>query len=613
MAIPDEKLQELREKVDIVEVVGRQVALKRAGKSYKGLCPFHQEKTPSFYVDPHRRSFKCFGCGEWGDALDFVQKTQGKSFLEAVRSLAETTGVSLPSAPGGDAAKRRMAERDEAYRAMKVAAAFYRSVLLEHPAGEQGRLYQAERGINEEIGERFGLGYAPAPEEASWDLLSRHLVEKDVDPALAESLGLIASSERSRGHYDQFRGRLMFPVVAPGGSTIAFSGRVVPKFAQRADGEKAPKYVNSPESVLYKKSKTLFGLDVASGAIRRANRAILVEGNVDVLTMHQRGFTETVAPLGTALTPAQVELLSRFAPTVFVCFDGDRAGAAAAYSALKILLAREIEVRVVTLPEGEDPDSVELDQLQSRIDLARPGLEWLIRKMVGSGARDTPEAKGRALRALVPLLRTFKKADVRGDYCELAANLLEAPIHRIRAAVDGSPENRRSNHGPPVPHSAPMPALPRLPRGQVMLASLLVDHPELATRANQLEATERIQDARLGGIVAAVLESALDGTPQPGTGELLELVDGPARKQVFDHVFSGEFRELDDLEAVLVQAIHVCDKEALDREVARLDRESQQARASGDQGRLHELAQKRLELRRRQHELTQAQRSAGQP
>lgn len=613
MAIAEDKLQELREKVDIVEVVGRQVTLKRSGKSFKGVCPFHQEKTPSFYVDPHRRSYKCFGCGEWGDALDFVQKTQGKSFLEAVRSLAESAGVSLPSAPGGESAKRRLAQRDEAYRAMKVAAAFYRSVLLEHPAGEEGRLYQAERAIDEEIAARFGLGYAPAPEEAGWDLLTRHLADNDVSTELAESLGLTASSDRSRGHYDQFRGRLMFPVVAPGGSVIAFSGRVVPKFAQRADGEKAPKYVNSPESILYKKSKTLFGLDVASGAIRREGRAILVEGNVDVLTMHARGYSETIAPLGTALTTPQVELLRRFASTVYLCFDGDRAGAAAAYSALKILLAREMEVRVVTLPDGEDPDSIYAEQLQSRIDLARPGLEWLIRKMVGSGARDTPEAKGRALRALVPLLRTFKKADVRGDYCELAANLLDAPLHRIRAAVDGSPENQRSNHGPPVPHSAPMPALPRLPRGQVMLASLLVDHPELATRANQLQATERILDPRLSGIAGAVLEAALDGTPQPGTGELLELVDEPARKQVFDHVFSGEFRELDDLEAILIQAIHVCDKEALDREVAHLDRESQQARASGDQSRLHELAQKRLELRRRQHELTQAQRSVGQP
>jgi len=227
-SIPDDKVQEVRDKVDIVDLVGRYVELRRAGQNWKGRCPFHEEKTPSFNVNPARKGYKCFGCGEGGDAIRFVMEIEGKSFPEAVRKLAEIYGVSLPAGVGEGRAGGSTTDKDDAYALTALATTTWSTILASAPEGETGRAYLRARGLDDEVVASFRLGYAPAPSEAGWDRLARTIAEHKLSVDLAEKLGLVGRSERTGALYDRFRGRLMFPVVAPGGEVIAFSGRIVP-------------------------------------------------------------------------------------------------------------------------------------------------------------------------------------------------------------------------------------------------------------------------------------------------------------------------------------------------------------------------------------------------
>ncbi|NVB37723.1 DNA primase [Pseudenhygromyxa sp. WMMC2535] len=644
MAIPEQIIERIRESVDIVDVIGGHVGLKRSGKQYKGLCPFHDEKTPSFYVDPVRRSFKCFGCGAWGDVFDFVQKIEGVGFLSAVRTLGARVGVALPDQSEGDLrrAEAREREREQAYQVNAAAAEVYRELLLSGEHGAAGREYQAQRGIDEEIGESFRIGYAPAPEEAGWDTLVRELERRDLPIAVAESLGLVARSERSGRVFDRFRGRLMFPIIQPGGRVLGFSGRVLPRFAEGADGQKAPKYVNSPESVLYKKSRTLFGMHAAGSAMRAKERGILVEGQIDVVSMHQRGYTETVAPLGTALTKPQCEMLARFTNQIVLCFDGDRAGVKAAYAAMPLLLEVGMDVRVAALPDGEDPDSLEAEQLANFLRAPGSGIEWLMRRMVAKGARQSIESRARALRALVPLLRAVRGRDARGDYCNLAAELLDVPARRVWSAVGGG-GGGASSHGPQVepeiqadpppwmspppellgqhgaedsqfpagmPHSAamrPVPVQP-LPSGQASVTALLVDRPDLARVAEREGVLERVTDQRLRPIVARVIRAALQGEKIPSEGELLELVDPTQHRMLHAEIFGHGYLEVEDPHAVLEHGLILCERDQLTHEVHTLEQRIREARASGDEDAVRDLTVERMDASHRKLRLEAAMR-----
>ena len=666
MAIPDKTIQRIREQVDIVELIGTHVGLKRSGKQFKGLCPFHDEKTPSFYVDPVRGSFKCFGCGAWGDAFDFIQRVEGVSFIAALRSLGARVGVALPDQSPGDVrrAEQRERERELAYRVNACAAEHYRSLLLESGEGEAGRDYQRERAIDDETGEIFRVGYAPAPQEAGWDSLVRELRRRELPLEVGEALGLVARSERTGSYYDRFRGRLMFPIIQPGGRVLGFSGRVLPRFAEGEDGQRAPKYINSPESLLYKKSKTLFGLHAAGSAMREGGRGILVEGQIDVVSMHQRGYRETVAPLGTALTGPQCELLARFTDRMVLCFDGDRAGAKAAYEALPLLLEVGMDVRIAALESGEDPDSTPPERLAGLLRAPGSAIEWFIKRMVAKGARESIEAKGRALRALVPLLRHVRGRDIRGDYANLAAAMLDLPARRIWAAIEGrerdsdgrgrgaggrSSAQRRSNRRAPqahggdglaghpgpgpergaepvsaspagsagsgesggsqfsagVPHSAAMRPVP-LPSGQASVTALLVDRPELARVAERRGALDQVCDVRLRPIVARVLQAALGGEAMPSEGELLELVDPSQHRLLHARVFGHAYLEIDDPQAALLEGLALCERETLESDLRELERSLALAGQRGDQDELHDLLRRRMAARARLEELARA-------
>ncbi|HEY2525173.1 MAG TPA: DNA primase [Candidatus Binataceae bacterium] len=337
---PDDKLEEIRARADIVEVIGAHVRLKRAGRNFVGLCPFHNEKTPSFSVNPERGFFHCFGCGAGGTVFNFVMRTEGLSFPEAIESLARRYGVALPER-GGDAGPGA-GERDAALRANQTAAEFFAHVLWKTPDGAAAREYLAGRGVAAETARTFMLGFAP---ERTANLA--RALEKRGLLAAAVRLGLVRQD--SGGTRDMFRGRLMFPIRDAQGRVLAFGGRVL--------DQRLPKYINSPESPLYSKSRNVYGLYEARAAIASADRALVVEGYLDAIAVWQAGFKETVASLGTALTADQLRLVGRHTRNVLACFDGDAAGRKASLRALEIFLAAGLLGRGIFIPSGFDPDT----------------------------------------------------------------------------------------------------------------------------------------------------------------------------------------------------------------------------------------------------------------
>jgi DNA primase len=594
--IPEDKVQEVRERVDIVDLIGRYVELRPAGRNHKGLCPFHDERTPSFNVNPERKGYKCFGCGAGGDAIRFVMELEGKSFPEAVRKLAELYGVNLPaaSAAARNREDQRRTERDEASTLLRTAMEVYRQVLLERNEGEAGRRYVAERGISPDTAEVFQLGYAPDPSEAGWELLTRELTRRKLSLELAEKLGLVGRSDRRAGaHRDRFLGRLMFPVIQPGGEVVAFSGRIVPPHDQGGDNP-PPKYVNSSESVVFRKGDTLFGLHAARSAIRNASRVLLVEGNIDVVALYQRGFAETVAPLGTALTEKQARILARFTEQVILCFDGDAAGKKAAAAAMPTLLAEDLDVRIVLLPEGEDPDSVDPERFATLVRDAQPALQVMM-ETLASRAGTAIDARARALDRVLPLIAGLPRASARALYAERASELFKVPLDRLRQLLKQKSRPAPSNSPDVVPTSADVRSPSPLPDGQAQLAALLVDVPHLASLAERRGVSDYVTDPRLAAIVHNVIEGAKTGV-EPTMPELLDLVDQPSQRAVFEAVFNARAPDGQDPTEILDDLLARCEEDQLQAQIEELDREVRGVQASGDVERLRELVQRRVEL-----------------
>ncbi len=349
----------VRDRTDIVAVITESVpSLKKRGRRFLGLCPFHKEKTPSFNVNPDTGLYHCFGCKESGDAIRFLEKVEGYPFADAVRALAERAGVAIEEERGAapSEAERHKKERAALYAAMQMAATWYEEQLREHPLASFAVAELARRELrpDDEAVKAFRLGYAPS----GWDGLASFFKKQGVSPAVGESVGLLVPRSSGTGYYDRFRHRLMFPVLDAQGRVVAFSGRALPAAPDDAlsTSDPPPKYINSPESPIYVKGATVFGLWQARHAVRQKERAILVEGNFDVVSLHARDVTNVVAPLGTAFTLDQAKLLGRFATSLTLLFDGDAAGRKAVTAALDPCEKAELDADVAMLPNGTDPD-----------------------------------------------------------------------------------------------------------------------------------------------------------------------------------------------------------------------------------------------------------------
>ncbi len=417
-------VRRVKERIDIVELIGDYVQLKKAGRNYKGLCPFHGEKTPSFSVSPERQSFHCFGCGKGGDAFSFLMELEGLTFPEALQQLADRAGVDLP--------RRGLKRRDRTLGdVLEMAGAFYEE-LLRSRAGKAGARYLERRGLAAGDRAAFQLGWAPS----SWDALTRYLSDKGVPPRLLLESGL--AMEGRRGFYDRFRGRIMFPIRDITGRLIAFGGRLV-------DGEGA-KYINSPENELYSKRKSLYLVNRAKRAIREKGRSILVEGYMDAIRLQISGFEESVASLGTALTEDQARILKRLADRCYICYDSDVAGQEATLRGMYILQESGLDVHVVVLPEGKDPDELLVsggqDLFEEALAKARPLLEHHLH--LRREALTDRERRREALSDLLAGLARLPDLEIAPFLPELA-QVLGVSMNLVVEAVREERERRRNS------------------------------------------------------------------------------------------------------------------------------------------------------------------------
>ena len=465
----DDKLEEVRTRADIVEVIGAHVRLKRAGRNFVGLCPFHDEKTPSFSVNAERGFFHCFGCGAGGTVFNFVMRTEGLSFPEAIESLARRYSVTLPER--GAEAGPGAGERDGALRANQIAADFFVHVLWKTPDGAAAREYLSARGVAAETARTFMLGFAPErPANLARALEKRGLL------AAAVRLGLV--KQDGAGTRDMFRGRLMFPIRDGQGRVLAFGGRVL--------DQRLPKYINSPESPLYSKSRNVYGLYEARAAIASTDRAIVVEGYLDAIAIWQAGFKETVASLGTALTVDQLRLLGRLTRNVLACFDGDAAGRKASLRALEIFLAAGLLGRGIFIPPGFDPDTFIKErgaqafaELIASADLL---VDYFLAEQAAA-ARGSLEARARAAAAVAEVLKAVHNAFEFDLLARKAADALGVGEEVLRAEARrparGGAYGAAAARGPAAARPPSAAAGDGATAAEVGLLAVALLHPEL--------------------------------------------------------------------------------------------------------------------------------------
>jgi DNA primase len=498
--IPEEVIAEILRRTDIVELIGGHLPLKAAGRTHKALCPFHTEKTPSFVVNPERQIFHCFGCGEGGDAIAFLVKHERLTFPEAVRTLAERAGVALPARGGGPSEGEGRLPLLEVQR---QALEHFREN-LRGPEGSAARQYLAGRGLTAPLIERFQLGYALP----RWDGLLRALKTRDHPDRLLEAAGLIVARQTGTGHYDRFRNRLMIPIWDVSGRVVGFGGRAL-------DGSEV-KYINSPETAVYRKGTHLYALNLAARAIRERDRALVVEGYFDAIMLHAHGFDYAVAALGTALTTEQARLLGRYATTVVLLFDPDAPGIEAARRSLEHLINVDLDWRIVLLSGGLDPDAFVRTHgaaaFSAALDAAQDLVEFFLDRRVSGLDIADPVQRARAVDALVEVVGAIDNPIRREGYVQLVAqrtgitdrSLLEA-VARQRGRVGRQDAAQAS--------SAPDVASP--PSAEEQLIYIGLNYPAWRERIAAALTAEDVRDPILRHIFTEFIQA---GDPVPSAG-----------------------------------------------------------------------------------------------
>ncbi len=434
----NDQVEQVKGKVDIVEIIGERVALKKAGRHFKGLCPFHSEKSPSFIVSPERQSFKCFGCQEGGDILTFLQKYDGMSFLESLESLAKRVGITLESyrPTSQDSYRKRLLEL------MSMASEYYHYLLTKHKSGEEAMSYLKSRGINSESITQFNLGYAPNQWRSVSDFL---ILKKKYNPEELESAGLvirkqeIGTSNQSEHYYDRFRGRVMFPLKDHKGVVVGFSGRTLSSEPTEA------KYINSPETQLYSKSRMLYGLWENREYIRKADEIVLVEGELDVIPSWQAGVKHVAAIKGSAFTAEQAQLIMRFTRNITISLDADQAGQVAVKRAVTLADTMDMSIKVVQITGGKDPGDVASSAAttwREMVKRATPYLDFLIAS--ATSRHDAKTGSGAKLIAdeVVPVLAQVTNSVVRAHYVTDLAKRLGVPEESIYSEIERSKKKK---------------------------------------------------------------------------------------------------------------------------------------------------------------------------
>jgi DNA primase len=596
-------VEEVRGRVDLVALIGEVTPLKRSGKDYKGKCPFHEDRTPSFYVVPSKGIYHCFGCGAKGDAFRFLMERQGMTFLDAVRTLAERTGVEIREVGRGEA------DRESPWQAHYEANAFAREhfqrALADPEGGARARAYLESRGISPEVQARFGLGFAPPGWRGLKDAAAKH----GIPEALLLEVGLLAApqpaeggSARERSPYDRFRDRIIFPIESLSGRVVGFGGRILPdaQGASAPPGRGAPKYLNSPESPIYHKGEILYALGWARNAIRREKVALVTEGYMDVVALAAAGFDHAVATLGTAMTPEHGALLSRTCSQAILLFDSDEAGLRATFRAADILLAAGVQPLVVTLPDGEDPDSMVRSggsaALRPFLDAAVDVVDRKLQLLDEKGFFLSIDRTRSAVDRLIPTLRATADPTLRDIY---VARVAERTGVRRETLED---ELRSAPPAPVTPRQRPERDATESPgRGRVRPPPLPERGAErklllilLRTRGWMERAAERIgpeefRDPLHRAIFEWLLASPdAEGVPEGASPELVRRIE----------MLRGDPEELGSTEAVFEQSIQVLLDQSFDAPQAALQRALDAAASQGDVDEERRLAAELLRLRR---------------
>ena len=591
-------LEEIRARVDIVDLVGQFVNLKRAGENWKGLCPFHAEKTPSFMVHPKKGIFHCFGCGVGGDAFGFLMRQDRLQFPEAVRVLAERAGVALPT-------ERRTevdGQREALFKTMAQASEFYQDALWNRPEGEGARRYLDSRGIAPEMARRFVLGYAPE----GWDHLLGFMKGRGVTEEQLVQVGLILPRQTGSGFYDRFRGRLLFPIKDGQGRVVAFGGRAM--------GTEDPKYLNSPETPLYVKGQTLYAFDLAKPQIREKNRALVVEGYVDCLMAHQHGFTETVAALGTAFTASQLGLLRRYCDEVITFFDADAAGKKATQRVEELLepgtqgLAwavnrtgtfgdgSALRLKVALLPSGHDPDSFLRKEgaqaFTQRIAEARSLLAYAVETAIGEENTTAPRGKATAFARVALILAKVTDSQEATELARDAALKLGVDPTQLWIEAQRLQDALRK----PAPATAPAPAGVNLPSAERDLVSLLVQNPNVRAALLPVLVEEDLAHPALRAILAA-LKTVTAESPEA----LMPHLPGDTERGLLASLLL-EDRAWPDTAPLIAEYLKRFEMRRRARQIRQVSQAIAQAQASGDPA-LPQLQAQLSDLQRQAEEL----------
>jgi len=534
--IPQDKLAEIRNAADIVDIVSERVALKKTGKDYSGLCPFHSEKTPSFTVSSTKQIFHCFGCGAGGDVFDFLIRFDGISFPEAVQALARRCGIQLPTRQMTPSEKQEVSEREKLFDINKKVLAFYRNQLLRQPAGEKARAYLADRGFSQEIIDRFGLGYAPE----GWDNLIRLLRKEQIPVNLAEKAGLIVPRSSKTGYYDRFRNRIMFPIVDVTRQVIAFGGRVL--------DEAKPKYLNSPETPIYNKSRSLYGIHAAKEKCRETGIVYIVEGYFDLLAMHQHGIADSVATLGTSLTSGHIRMLRRgYAKKARLVFDSDTAGIKAAHRSIGLFMNESVDVEIIVLPAGEDPDSFLFANGQeaflAHAAAAKGAIEFLIDSAVDAHGL-TMQGKIRVVDELKQPLADIRDGVARSIYIRHLAERLgvdeSAILERVRTTRNKQGKTPQ-NKGPATPNArsetAEKPSFSKN-RLEARVVAMMLQYPEIVPTIEKQQIIDYIEDIQLKELAELILSHPPKSTDD--ISQLLNRISDDSQRQLIASLAMGD-------------------------------------------------------------------------
>jgi DNA primase len=597
---PQTFIDDLRRQADIVRVIQDYVSLKKKGANWMACCPFHQEKTPSFSVNPAKDIFYCFGCSKGGSVFNFVMEMERVSFPEAVRIVAEKTGVQMPLMVEDKKFETRKKEADEVIEFNSLALEWWEAQLgLESAEARQAREYVEGRGISAETLKAFRMGFAPD----SWDGLSNYLKEKGASAAQIERSGLVVKKDAG-GFYDRFRGRLIFPVMDAQGRPVAFGGRTM-----QPGGE--PKYLNSPETAAYTKGRHLYGLHVTRDEIRRRKFAILVEGYLDLIIPYQFGVRNAVASLGTALTPEQAKLLGRFARKIVVNYDGDKAGVQASKRAIETLLAEDFEVKVLVLPENADPDEFirreGLEEYQRRRGEALPYIQFVLDQAMRDRNLHNPPEKDAAIGEVLPVVRAVRSTIQKREYFDIAMDTLRVDAEMRRelwsrvktgASVDGAAVQQMS-----VRNKTVKPTIAE----QRLLELLFADEDLRRAILPRIETTD-YESLPTAGIFRALREIEAEGA-RVDFGTLSEkTVEDPVAADLLPLLLMTESQRaegeaMDDVLAIAESCLNALRLMSTDRRISELGLEMVAAERAGDLARRDQLALEHLEWTRRKGQI----------